>query len=199
MRQTKPLLRIAAFVTLVSALNLAPAAAQVVAVTSLGATVSLMTADEIGKLSPLAKEIYAADQKWADAYRSCDMTLMDQVLHDDIVFIHAHARVDTKAVLMKTFACGGKGAERPTLVQPIRVIAVTPDTGVVEAAMQLGQPSGPIKSLITRIYVRQNGNWRLIAHQTTRNPGVDENGKPMPDPASQTASPAPSTPAGVAR
>ena len=178
-------MRTIAFVTLIFGLSLAPAAGQVpapgqgIAVNSAGGLVSLMTADEISKLSPLAKEIYAADQKWADAYRTCDMKLMDQVLHDDIMFIHAHARVDTKPILMKAFACGAnRSGDRPTLTHPIRVISVTPDTGVVEAAMQVGSATNPVRSLYTRTYVRQNGMWQLIAHQTTRNPGVDENGKP---------------------
>src|SRR5579864_7482223 len=187
-------MRTIAFATLVYASSLVPAAGQVIAVNSIGGTVSLLSAEEISKLSPVATEVLAADAKWADAYRTCDMKLMDSVLHDDLIFIHGHARVDSKQILMKVFgACNG--GTRPTLTQPIRVVVVGPDAAVVEAAMTLGPPTHPIKSFYTRVYVRQGGNWRLIANQTTRRNGTDADGRPLPNPEAD----AQSSPAGGVR
>lgn len=170
-------------VALVSALYLSPgaAAAQVIAVRSNNEPVSVLSTD---KLSAAEKEVLAADADWARAYQSCDMKLMDKVLHDNIMYIHAHARVDDKPVLMKSF---GGCANEETTIQPMRVVVPNRDTGIVEAAMKLRQKGSTalVQSLYTRVYVRDGGVWRLIAHQTTRDPGVDAAGKPLPNPGFQ--------------
>lgn len=170
-------------VALVCMLGLAPvwAAGQVIAVRSNNDPVSVLSPES---LSAAQKEVLAADANWARAYQTCDMVLMDAVLHDDILFIHAHARVDTKPLLMKQF---GTCANEETIIQPLRVVVIGADTAVLEAGMRLRQKGQTefIQSLITRVYARQGGSWRLIAHQTTRNPGVDASGQPLPNPAMQ--------------
>ena len=62
------------------------AAGQAVAVSSNNDPVMTLS---ISDLSPAEKEVIAADASWAQAHQSCDMELMDQVLHDDPMFIHA--------------------------------------------------------------------------------------------------------------
>ena len=191
-------MRIVAIVSLVCALSLATvsAAGQVVAVSSNGDLVTTLSTSE---LSPAETEVLAADASWARAYQSCDMKLMDKVLHEDLMFIHAHARVDTKSVVMKQF---GSCANEETTIDPLRVVVISPNVGVVEAGMKLRQKGRAdiTQSIYTRVYVREaGGDWRLIAHQTTRNPGVDADGKPMPNPAFQPPSAAPATPADGAR
>lgn len=172
-------------VALVCASYLSPggAAAQVVAVTSNNDPVAVLSAEKLAALSPAEKEVVATDADWATAYRTCDSKLMDRILHENIMFIHAHARVDTKPILMKSFACT-KPREQ-AMIQPLRVVMTSPETAVLEGAMTLGSPAQPITSLITRVYVREGGFWRLIAHQTTRNPGVGPDGKPLPNPIAQ--------------
>jgi ketosteroid isomerase-like protein len=175
---------VAALAAVVFMLSVAGVAAgQVVAVTSNNDPVSVMSAGQLAALSPIEKEVVAVDAAWATAYRTCDAKLMDSILHDDIMFIHAHARVDTKPILMKAFACTAPRDQ--AFIQPLRVVMTNPDTAVLEGAMTLGSLAQPITSLITRVYVRQRGAWRLIAHQTTRNPGVAPDGKPLPNPIAQ--------------
>jgi ketosteroid isomerase-like protein len=180
-----------AVIVLISALALgasaARAAQRMVAVNSNNVPVSTISPDT---LTAAQKEIVAADAAWGRAYQTCDMKLMDAVLHDDLIYIHAHARVDTKPVVMKMF---GTCANQETTIEPLRVVVLGPDTGIIEAAMKLQQKglSTPVQSLFTRVYVRQGGTWRLIAHQTTSNPGVDAEGKPMPNPALQPRNAAP--------
>ena len=190
-------MRIVAIVTLVFALSLAAVAAagQVVAVRSNNDPVMPVSTST---LSPAEKEVLAADASWARAYQSCDMKLMDKVLHEDLMFIHAHARVDTKPIVMKQFA-GCTNEE--TIIDPLRVVVISPDTAVVEAGMKLRQKgrTNLIQSLYTRVYVRTGGDWRMIANQTTRNPGVDAAGKPLPNPAFQPTAASPAPPAGVPR
>ena len=176
-------MKIVAIVTVVCGLSIATVAAggQVIAVRSNNDPVSVLSTD---KLSAAEKEVLAADAEWAQAYHACDMKLMDKVLHDNVLFIHAHARVDTKQLLMKQFgACGNE----ETIISPLRVVVISPDTAVVEAGMKLRQKgqAEAIQSLYTRVYVREVGVWRMIANQTTRNPGVDAAGKPLPNPAFQ--------------
>jgi ketosteroid isomerase-like protein len=165
---------------LLVACGAAPAfAGQAVAVRSNNELVSVMTAAQLAALSPALKEVVAANTAWADAYRTCDEKTMDRVMHENILFIHGHARVDTKPILMKNFAC--TTPREQAVIQPLRVVMIAPDTAVLQGAMTLGSPVQPITSLITRVFVREGGAWKIIAHQTTRNPGVDADGKPRPD------------------
>ncbi len=175
-------MRIVTIIAAVFALGVGTATAgQVVAVRSNNDPVSVMTAEQLAALSPVEKEIVAANTAWADAYRTCDSKTMDRVMHDNILFVHGHARVDTKAILMQNFACTKPRVQ--AFIQPIRVVMTGQDTAVLQGAMTLGSPAMPIMSLITRVFIREGGAWRIIAHQTTRNFGVDENGKAKPDPA----------------
>jgi ketosteroid isomerase-like protein len=177
-------MRTAAFAAVVCVLSCAGVAAgQVVAVTSNNEPVSVLSQAQLAALSPIEKEVVAADADWAKAYRTCDAKLMDSILHDNIMFIHAHARVDTKPILMKAFACTTPRDQ--AFIEPLRVVMTSAETAVLEGAMTLGSPAQPITSLITRVYVRQGGAWRLIAHQTTRNSGVGPDGKPLPNPITQ--------------
>lgn len=190
-------MKIAIAVTLSCALNAATTAAaeRVVAVNSNNDPVTTISRDG---LSPTQKAILAADEAWARAYQSCDLKLMDSVLHPDLMFIHAHARVDNKQSAMKQFAtCSNE----ETIVEPLRVVVLSPNTGVIEAAMTIRAKglAGSVQSLFTRVYVRDGSGWRLIAHQTTRNPGVDAAGKPLPNPAFQQPGAALATPAEIAR
>ena len=158
-------MRIVNMAGLVGLLSLAPvvAAAQAIAInTEKGHVMALSTA----KLSATEKAVLAADASWAQAYQSCDMTLMDKVLHDDIMFIHAHARVDTKQIVMKEFrAC----TNEQTITEPLRVLVTGRETGVVEARMKTRGKGRQdwIQFLYTRVYVRLGSDWRMIAHQTT--------------------------------
>ena len=190
-------MRIDTIVTLLCSLSLATVAAagQVVAVSSNNDPVMTLST---GSLSPAEKEVVAADASWARAHQSCDMELMDQVLHDDLMFIHAHARVDTKPLVMTQF---GRCSNEETIISPLRVVAISPDTAVIEAGMRLRQKGQTevYQSLYTRVYVQEGGDWRMIAHQTTRNPGVDADGKPLPNVAFPQPNATPSTPADGAR
>ena len=131
------------------------AAGQAVAVSSNNDPVMTLS---ISDLSPAEKEVIAADASWAQAHQSCDMELMDQVLHDDPMFIHAHARVDTKLLVMKQF---GRCSNEETIISPLRVVAISPNTAVVEAGMRLRQKrqTEAYQSLYTRVYVREGGDW----------------------------------------
>jgi ketosteroid isomerase-like protein len=158
-------MRIVTGVSLVGALSLFPVAvsAQAIAINSeKGQVMPLETA----KLSAAENAVLAADASWAKAYQTCDMKLMENLLRDDVVFIHAHARVDTKPIIMKEFR---QCTNEETIIEPIRVVVTSPDSALVEARMKnryKGQQNW-IVFLYTRVYVRSGGNWQMVAHQTT--------------------------------
>src|SRR5262245_13318206 len=124
-------MRIVTGVSLIGALSLCPiaASAQAIAINSeKGQVMPLSTA----KLSAAENAVLAADASWAKAYQTCDMTLMDNLLRDDVLFIHAHARVDTKQIIMKEFR---QCTNEQTIIEPIRVVVMTADSAFVEARM----------------------------------------------------------------
>jgi ketosteroid isomerase-like protein len=159
------LMRIGIMVSLLAWLSLASGAAaqQGVAInTERGQVMALSTSE----LSTMEQSVLAADARWAQAYQSCDMELMNKVLRDDVMFIHAHARVDTKQIVMKEFRLC---TNEETVIEPIRVVVMSPDSALIEARMKArnkGQQKW-IQFLYTRVYVRNGSDWRMLAHQTT--------------------------------
>ena len=90
------------------------------------------------------QEVLAADAEWARAYRACDMTLMDKVMHDNIMYIHAHARVDTKPLLMKQFSTC---ANEETIINPLRVLVQAYENDGGDPARTVGNLQGQATEL----------------------------------------------------
>ena len=137
---------------------------------------------QTGALSAVEKAVLAADASWGTAYQTCDLKIMGNLLHDDLLFIHLHARVDQKPAMMKEFSgCPNES----TLTEPIRVRMLTAETAVVEGNLKLRSKGSKnlLQILYTRVYTRADGGWKMIAHQSTMNPGLDAAGKPLPNPS----------------
>ena len=113
--------------------------------------------------------VKAADRTWGEAYVACTTKTWEALLSDDVVFIHNNGMIDNKAKQMASIAgCGLESLK--TDVTSVRVYG--PDTAVVLGAMQ-GKVKGRdfrFDLLYTRVYIRQQGVWRLVSHQSTDAP-----------------------------
>ena len=113
----------------------------------------------------LPKEaVTVADKVWREAYVACDVETWDKLLGGDLVFIHIGGMVDDKAKQMASVErCDVKALE--TQVTSVRVYG---DTVVLLGAMQ-GKAGGDFgfDIVYTRVYVQQEGVWKLVSHQST--------------------------------
>jgi ketosteroid isomerase-like protein len=120
-----------------------------------------------GQASPDA--ITAIDKSWGEAYVSCDASVWDALLADDLVFIHNGGSIDDKAKQMASIKqCAIESLN--SSVTKVRLYAN--DTAIV-----IGRMQGKLKGrdfrfdlLYTRVYIRQKGVWRMVSHQSTDAP-----------------------------
>ena len=124
----------------------------------------IVTAQE----ATVAATVRAVDASWRRAYVACDAATWDALLADELTFIHNNGSIDDKAKQMASVqGCGIDSLD--SQVNSVR--AYGDDTAVVLGALQ-GRTKGgfAFDLLYTRVYVLQDGAWRLVAHQSTDAP-----------------------------
>lgn len=112
-------------------------------------------------------EVIAADQLWATAYQSCDTNTMDELLAEDLVFIHLTSAIDTK----ETFMAGAASCGMEMAKAEQTSVRVYGNTAVVVGDLHFkakGFGEGALR--YSRVFVKQNGSWRLVNHQSTTLP-----------------------------
>ena len=112
-------------------------------------------------------EVAAADKSWAEAYQGCKMDVMGRLLSDDLLFIHLGSNLNNKEQFMKSVStCNMESATQD--VQRIRVYG---DAAVVHGTLHYKVKNMAGAALMyTRVYVKKNGAWQLVNHQSTAVP-----------------------------
>lgn len=117
-------------------------------------------------------EIRKAEQAWIAALGKNDIAGVGQFLADDIVYTHSTGLVENKAKYLAKLKTGEQRYSNMTYSdEKLRIYG---DTGVFTAQVRMeGSTKGvPFDNRLRIIHVwaRQGGNWKLVAHQTTRLP-----------------------------
>ena len=111
-----------------------------------------------------------------------DVSALDALLHEELIYTHSNGKVDTKASLLETLSQGDidyrriqRGAEAIRSVHDA-VIFAAPVEMEVAAGGQLHQIIG----VYTAVYFWQDGRWQLVAYQSASSPKpVSEQPKPV--------------------
>ena len=116
--------------------------------------------------SPGEQEIQAAEQAWADSYQACDVATMETLLSDDLTVI-THTTgglMDRQAFLTSMDSCAI--VEVTNTPDRIRVYG---DAAAVQGTSMYGLRGGtpPISVIYTRVWVKTNGQWQIVNHQST--------------------------------
>jgi len=117
-------------------------------------------------------QIQAAEKAWADATVRGDTAVLEGVYSDRLIYAHSTGVVQTKAELIAQLR---SGARRYTAVTHER-IKVEPygDAAVSHSlARTVGNVDGKAFDdhvMVMHFWVKQGGQWRLAAHQTTKVP-----------------------------
>ncbi len=121
---------------------------------------------------PSEADVLAAETRRFAAMVSVDMTTLDALLSDDLVYTHSTGRVETKAQFLESLKAGTnkyKGVDR----SDIRV-RMYGDTAVVTGAavLQVETAGNPMSLPIryTDVYVKSATGWRMVTWQSTRIP-----------------------------
>jgi ketosteroid isomerase-like protein len=119
--------------------------------------------------SKAADAVAAVDKSWAENYLGCNVKAWDELLAEDLTFIHNSGMIDDKAKQMASVkACGLESLQSE--VTKVRLYG--DNTAVVLGAMK-GKVKGRdfrFDLLYSRVYIKQKGAWRLVSHQSTDAP-----------------------------
>jgi Domain of unknown function (DUF4440) len=119
-----------------------------------------------------AQMIIELDRKRMMATGQKDVATLNELLSDDLVYIHSSARVDTKQSLIGAME---SGKTVYTAVVPSEVKAQDCGTAVVLtgvariSVISNGKPS-TFGVRFTDVYANQGGKWRMVTWQSTRLP-----------------------------
>ena len=116
--------------------------------------------------------IIALDRERMQAMADKNIARLKELLCKDLVYTHSSARLDTKESLIGAME---SGATVYTSVKPSDVLAQDlGDAVVLTGAAQInvvsnGNPNS-FGVRFTDVYHNQNGNWRMVAWQSTKTP-----------------------------
>jgi ketosteroid isomerase-like protein len=112
------------------------------------------------------------DKKRMQAMAAKDVTTLETLIADDLVYTHSSARLDTKPSLIDNMT---SGKTVYTAVEPSNVKAqdlgdTVVLTGSCKISVNAGGRPNSFGVRFTDIYVRRNGRWQMVAWQSTRLP-----------------------------
>ena len=142
----------------------------------LGACISL-PAPLLSTDSDLAKEVMQTEAERTAALDHSDLAALERIMADDVTYVHASGKVDTKASYLAAIRSGQlhyiswepKGLH-VRVVGNSAVINGEYAVRVKDARVQ-AVPFN-INILVLSVYARREGRWQQIAWQSTRDPGT---------------------------
>jgi ketosteroid isomerase-like protein len=117
-------------------------------------------------------EVAQAEKAWAAAVIKGDHATLDKLLADGLIYTHSSGLVEDKAAYFGNLKSGALKYE--TLNEEGVTVKAYGDAAIVHARMKMtginkGQPFN-VSAVMTHVWVKQGGAWKLAAHQATRLP-----------------------------
>lgn len=119
--------------------------------------------------------VLQADEARVRAMIAADIAALDALLTRDCVYVHSNGSVQTKRALLAALQTGGMRYAAIRYAAPPEIRVYGPDAAVLTGTTHLevkladGRTLKPTL-LVTAIYVRQDGQWRLASYQSTNAP-----------------------------
>jgi hypothetical protein len=125
-----------------------------------------------------AKQVLAREQARTAALEHSDVATLERIMADDVTYIHASGKVDTKTSYLDAIRSGQLRyiSWRPKTLH-VRILgksgAVVDGEYAVKVTDSRVQPTPfDINIFILTVYERRNGQWQQIAWQSTRDIGT---------------------------
>lgn len=116
--------------------------------------------------------IKAAEKAWAEATVKGDATALGVLLADDLTYTHSNGEVDNKAAFIGNLTGARKYHKIDFESVEARLYGNTAvSTCMAQIATSMkGGAVNPAHLKMLHVWVRQQGKWRLAAHQSLRLP-----------------------------
>ena len=117
------------------------------------------------------KEIRAMETQWNDARAHADVVALDRMLADGWTVVHGDGTINTKAEYLADLKSGARKFDGGVEISDFSV-RVYGDTAIAAGKSESkvtinGQPQGG-SLRFTRVYVKRDGRWIMIATHATR-------------------------------
>jgi uncharacterized protein (TIGR02246 family) len=129
-----------------------------------------MTAVEQAASANAEQEIAALSDQAVQAYLKGDVSFVEKYFADDYTAIHSDGKLSTKAEEIENFKSGALKYEsidvRDLKIRTYGDTAVTNTLASIKVTANGKTFGGDIRN--TRVWVKQKGNWKVVAFQVTR-------------------------------
>ena len=121
-------------------------------------------------MSGNAEKIIELDRQRMTAMAEKDVSKLDRIIADDLIYTHSSARVDTKKSLIGAME---SGATVYTAVEPSEVVAqdlgdAVVLTGVAAISVKSGGVANSFRVRFVDVYANRGGQWQMVTWQSTR-------------------------------
>ena len=117
-------------------------------------------------------EVRTADQRWAAAVKGGDTTALERMYTSGLIYAHATGKVEDKSQYIERLK-SGKQKYSDVIIESTKIVAYG-DSAVSHSIVRtIGtNDNGPFNDhvMMIHMWVKQRGEWRLAAHQTTKIP-----------------------------
>ena len=117
-------------------------------------------------------DLRAVEKSWAAALVARDAAALEKMYAPDLIYAHATGKVENKAQYLERLK-GGKQRYDSVTHESTQVVRYGDSAVTHSIARMTGRnDSGPFDDhlMIIHMWVKQDGTWRLAAHQTTKIP-----------------------------
>lgn len=115
-------------------------------------------------------DVKKAEEAWVSAVTKSDSTAAGSLLSEDLVYTHSTGTIDTKSQYLEKMKAGTQ--KYTSLEYSDQKVRTFGNTAVVNGTIRMqGSTNGvPFDNtvLVTHVWVKQGGDWKLVSHQTTR-------------------------------
>jgi ketosteroid isomerase-like protein len=120
--------------------------------------------------SPADSEVKKAEESWAAAVKARDAAALQKMMSDDLVYTHSTGSSETRTQYLDKLK---SGAQKYTGLEYSNMkVRSWGNAAVVNAQLRMtGATNGtPFDNtvLVTHVWVKQGGSWKLVSHQTTK-------------------------------
>lgn len=108
--------------------------------------------------------LMAAQQKFHNAQKTCNVAEISQMVTDDMMFLHADGRVEDK----KAFTDFVSKCSLSDIRLDVKTARIYGDVAILTGDLPFTVTQGPSMSfVVSQMYVKRQGKWLFASHQST--------------------------------
>jgi ketosteroid isomerase-like protein len=117
----------------------------------------------------VAKAVAAAEQVFVNAVIKRNKPALEELLADDLLYVHSSSKVETKADLLQVVTSGSTLYQsfefRETTIRQYGDVVITTHKATIKT-----QQTGTANLFVTHVWAKHKGRWQLASRHASRLP-----------------------------